>query len=284
MKEQDWLTCNDSIPMLEFLQASLSDSFDSQFDKSDLLSDSAPGLPSWKATRRKLRLFASACMRRVTDFGSAEQYHAIRISEQYADGLVDRAALEAAFVAAKKLPDPIPPDADFALSACGPTNMVWEARLVEVFLTLGPELDVEAVARRTAEIITLREGADYLSGRGRVERSQQAHLLRDIFGNPFRPVHLDPSCLNEKTRAIAETIYNEKSGAVAKTIYRKGQFANMPRLARALRKDAGCTNRELWDHCQWPIQHVRGCWVVDLMLGKSEPRAARRRPLRRQPR
>ena len=92
--------------------------------------------------------------------------------------------------------------------------------------------------------------------------------MRDIFGNPFHPVHLDPSGLNEKTRAIAETIYNEKSRAVAKTIYRRGQFANLPRLARALKKDAGCTNRELWDHCQCPIQHVRGCWVVDLVLGK----------------
>jgi len=269
MKEQDWLTCNDSIPMLEFLQGSLSDPFDSLFDKTDPSSDRAPGLPSWKATQRKLRLFACACMRRVTSFGSADQDHAIRISERYADGLVGRAALEEAFVPVRKPPEPIPWDADFALSVFGPTDMVWEARLIEVFLTLGPELDVRAVATKTAEIITHCEGADYLSTRGRAERSQQAHLLRDIFGNPFRPVRLDPSCLNEKTRAIAETIYNEKTRAVAKTIYRRGQFANLPQLARALKKDAGCTNRELWDHCQWPIQHVRGCWVVDLVLGKS---------------
>lgn len=269
MKEQDWLTCNDSIPMLEFLQASVGDPFDSKFDKGDPQSERAPGLPSWKATQRKLRLFATACMMRVPGMGSAEQNHAIRISEQYADGLVDRAALEAAFVAARKLPKPLPLDADFALSVCGQPNMVWEAHLIEVFSTLGPELNVQAVATKTAEVITLYEGAEYLSSRGRVEGSQQAHLLRDIFGNPFRPVDLDPSCLNEKTRAIAETIYSKKSGAVAKTIYREGQFANLPRLARALKKDAGCTNRELWDHCQWPIQHVRGCWVVDLILGKS---------------
>jgi len=257
MKEQDWLTCNDSIPMLEFLQGSLSDPFDSLFDKTDPSSDRAPGLPSWKATQRKLRLFACACMRRVTSFGSADQDHAIRISERYADGLVGRAALEEAFVPVRKPPEPIPWDADFALSVFGPTDMVWEARLIEVFLTLGPELDVRAVATKTAEIITHCEGADYLSRRGRAERSQQAHLLRDIFGNPFHPVRLDPFCLNEKTRAIAETMY------------RRGQFANLPQLARALKKDAGCTNQELWDHCQWPIQHVRGCWVVDLVLGKS---------------
>jgi hypothetical protein len=130
-------------------------------------------------------------------------------------------------------------------------------------------MDVREVATKTAEIITLCEGAEYLSRRGRVERSQQAHLLRDVFGNPFRPMHLDSSCFNEQTRAIAETIYNKKSGDVAMTIYRRGQFKGLPRLARALKKDAGCTNRELWDHCRWPIQHVRGCWVVDLVLGKS---------------
>jgi hypothetical protein len=257
MKEQDWLTCDDSIPMLEFLQGGLSDSCDSLFDKTDSPSERASGLPSWKAMQRKLRLFACACIRRVPGFGSADHDHAIRISEQYADGLVGRAALDEAFVPLRKLPEPIPCDADFALSVFGPTDMVWEARLIEVFLTLGPELDVQAVAAKTAEIITHCEGAECLSRRGRAERSQQAHLLRDIFGNPFRLVGLDPSCLNEKTRAVA------------KTIYQKGQFANLPGLARALKKDAGCKNRELWDHCQWPIQHVRGCWVVDLVLGES---------------
>src|SRR4051794_19053412 len=116
MTEQDWLTCNDSIPMLEFLQGGLSDPFDSLFDKTDAPSEGAPGLPSWKATQRKLWLFACACMRRVTGFGCADQDHAIRISEQYADGLVGRAALEEAFVSVRKLPEPIPCDADFALS------------------------------------------------------------------------------------------------------------------------------------------------------------------------
>ena len=257
MNEQDWLICDDSIPMLEFLQTGFGAPFDSLSREVDSRNERDCGTPSGKATQRKLRLFACACMRRVKVLGGSDRDHAIRISEQYADGLVDQAALEAAFVPVRKLPKPIPSDADFALSVFGPTDMAWEARLIKVFLTLGPELDVQAVARKAAEIITHCEGADYLSGRGRNERSQQAHLLRDIFGNPFRPVPLDPSCLNDKTRSVA------------KTIYEKGQFANLPLLARALKQDAGCANRDLRDHCQWPIQHVRGCWVVDLVLGKS---------------
>jgi hypothetical protein len=257
MNEQDWLIGNASIPMLEFLQTEFGASFDSLAREDDTQNERNRGILSSKAMQRKLRLFACACMRRTRFFGGRDHLHAIRISEQYADGLVDRAKLEAAFVPVSKLPEPIPWDADFALSVFGPTDMVWEARLRDVFLTLGPELDVRAVATKVAELITESEGAAYLSSRGRDERSQQAHLLRDIFGNPFRPVTLDPSCLNDKTRSVA------------KTIYEKGRFAILRLLARALKKDAGCTNRELWDHCQWPIRHVRGCWVVDLVLGNS---------------
>jgi len=194
-------------------------------------------------------------VRRTKEFTGPDQLRAIRMSEQFADGLVEKATLEAAFVRVRKLPEPIPFDADMALSVFGPTDMAWEARLIELLLNLGPELDVRAVATRAAEIVTEREGAQYLSRRGRDERTQQANLLRDIFGNPFRPVPLDPSCLNDRTRSLA------------KTMYEKGQFANLPLLAKALKKDAGCANQELWDHCQWPIRHVRGCWVIDLVLG-----------------
>jgi hypothetical protein len=257
MNEQDWLICDDSIPMLEFLRASLRDPFDSLFDRIDSLNDRPRELLSWRAAQRKLRLFACACVRRTKEFGGPDQLHAIRISEQYADGLVDKAALGDAFVPVRKLPEPIPYDADMALSVFGPTDMVWEARLIDVLLSLGPELDVRAVATKAAEIVTECEGAEYLSRRGRDERSQQAHLLRDIFGNPFRPVPLDTSRLTAKTRSLAKAIYEE------------GRFTNLPLLARALKKDAGCANRELRDHCQWPIRHVRGCWVVDLVLGNS---------------
>ena len=224
MNEQEWLNCDDSIPMLDFLQSGLDAPPDSPAGNINSPTDSAPGNLSRAAIDRKLRLFACACMARPRDLRGPDQRHAIRISEQYADGLVDRAALEAAFVPVRELPEPIPFDADMALSVFGPTDMAWEASLIEVFLTLGPDLDVRAVAMKTAELITQREGAAYLSGRGKDERSQQAHLLRDIFGNPFRPVHVDPSCLNERTRSVARTIYD------------KGQFSTLPRLARALKR------------------------------------------------
>jgi len=257
MNEQDWLICDDSIPMLEFLGTRITDPFDSLFSRIDSLNERPRGSLSWRAAQRKLRLFACACVRRTEAFGSPDQLHAIRISEQYADGLVDRAALEDAFVPGRTLPEPLPDDADMALSVVGPTDMAWEARLIELLLNLGPELDVRAVATKAAEIITDCEGAEYLSRRGRDERSQQAHLLREIFGNHFRPVHLDTSQLTAETRSLAKAIYDER------------RFAKLPLLAKALKRDAGCANGDLLDHCQWPIPHVRGCWVVDLVLGYS---------------
>ena len=46
------------------------------------------------------------------------------------------------------------------------------------------------------------------------------------------------------------------------------EFGNLPVLADAL-QDAGCENADVLDHCRGPGSHVRGCWVVDLVLGKE---------------
>ena len=83
-----------------------------------------------------------------------------------------------------------------------------------------------------------------------------SHIVRDIFGNPFRPVALDPAWLTSDVLALARGIYDEKA------------FDRMPILADAL-QDAGCTNEDILGHCRDAGPHVRGCWVVDLVLGKQ---------------
>ncbi len=55
---------------------------------------------------------------------------------------------------------------------------------------------------------------------------------------------------------------------IAKAIYDEQAFDRMPILADAL-EDAGCDNADILRHCREPGEHVRGCWVVDLLLGKS---------------
>ncbi|MBA4190847.1 MAG: hypothetical protein C0467_22905 [Planctomycetaceae bacterium] len=81
--------------------------------------------------------------------------------------------------------------------------------------------------------------------------------MRDIFGNPFRPVVFNPSCRTDTVLSLARHIYESRD------------FSAMPILADAL-QDAGCDNADILDHCRDANQvHVRGCWAVDLVLGKS---------------
>lgn len=82
------------------------------------------------------------------------------------------------------------------------------------------------------------------------------NLIRDIFGNPFRPVTLDPRWLTSTVIDLARIIYDER------------QWERMPMLADAL-MDAGCDSEEIIKHCQGPGPHVRGCWVVDLLTGRE---------------
>jgi len=87
-------------------------------------------------------------------------------------------------------------------------------------------------------------------------RDDLAHLVRDIFGTPFHPVEFDPRWRTANAVDLARTIYEEKA------------FERMPILADAL-LDAGCSDETASKHCRGGGPHVRGCWVVDLVLDKS---------------
>jgi hypothetical protein len=92
-----------------------------------------------------------------------------------------------------------------------------------------------------------------------VEVAAQVALLRDLFGNPFRPASIDPSWLTWNGGTVPR---------MAKAIYNDRRFGDLPILADAL-EEAGCTDAGILTHCRSEGPHVRGCWVVDLILGKS---------------
>jgi hypothetical protein len=82
-------------------------------------------------------------------------------------------------------------------------------------------------------------------------------VLRDIFGNPFRPVVFSPSWRTDTAVSLAQQMYDAR------------EFSAMPILADAL-QDAGCDSDDILSHCRdTNATHVRGCWVVDLVLGKQ---------------
>lgn len=87
-------------------------------------------------------------------------------------------------------------------------------------------------------------------------RAMQVSYLRCIFGNPYRTITLDHSFVTPRVKQLAAAIYEEKA------------FERLPILADAL-EEAGCTNVDILDHCRQQSVHVRGCWLVDLLLEKQ---------------
>jgi hypothetical protein len=98
------------------------------------------------------------------------------------------------------------------------------------------------------------------------EKAAQASLYRCIFGNPFRPVSLDPAILAWNDAVVvrlAQAAYKERQ-LPAGTL----DNCRLAVLADAL-EEAGCTDAEALSHLRGPGPHVRGCWVVDLLFGKT---------------
>jgi hypothetical protein len=88
------------------------------------------------------------------------------------------------------------------------------------------------------------------------ERPVQSDLIRCIFGNPFRPITLAPTWLTSTVVGLASAIYADRA------------FDRLPILADAL-EEAGCNEPAVLAHCRSDGPHARGCWVVDLLLGKE---------------
>ena len=107
-----------------------------------------------------------------------------------------------------------------------------------------------AVAARNAALSALAGGDPG------AERAAQAGLLRDVAGNPYRPAAVDKRWRTTDVLALALAVYDERA------------FDRLPLLGAAL-MDAGCADEQIISHCRADGPHVRGCWVVDLILGKG---------------
>ena len=194
-----------------------------------------------KTSDRKLRLFAVACCRRIWDLMGDRSNQAVEVAERYADGNVTDAEL----AASASLASATAVGAKAALAA-------WAAWVAWAAVAMGVERAAAAATWTASE-----KGED----------RPQINLLRDIFGNPFRPSPpLPPAVLawNDGTvRRLAAGIYKERQ-LPAGTL----DNARLAILADAL-LDAGCDNEDLIQHCREAGSHVRGCWPLDLILSKD---------------
>jgi predicted metal-dependent HD superfamily phosphohydrolase len=202
---------------------------------------------------RKLQLFAAACCYQIEHLLKDESSRqALKAAEQIADGLCeDRERITAA--AKARLLDLASLDhATRAVFDAVGVSHCWK----EWPFPVRSALDLAVVSATEVLMAVESRCAEPKQPFTFKGQPNQMKLIRDIFGNPFRPVTMDSGWLTSDVTAIAQVIYDQRA------------FERMPILADAL-EDAGCDNRDILDHCRQPGEHVLGCWVVDLVLGKS---------------
>lgn len=229
MTEAEWLACDNPTPMLKCLQGDASD--------------------------RKLRLFGCLCCRRHWHCLLDERSRmAVEMTELWADGLASEAELEAAESAADRAREGVVTarqGGEYSISE----RFTNAARAAGLLATVNPfSTDRCLVIAGYCRVIGLHETDE--SDRPESEDTSLSAIIRDIFGNPFRAVAFS---LDWRTTTAV---------LLAKQMYESRDFTAMPILADAL-QDAGCDDEDVLSHCRSGGVHVRGCWVVDLVLGKE---------------
>jgi hypothetical protein len=241
MTESEWLTATDPRAMRGFL------------------------LDCGRASERKLRVFACAGVRRGWSLLTDERSRfGVEVRERYEDGLATAEelsrAMEAAAHARAEARAPYRLAATAVDERAPEVGPVWMAGAAST-AAYGNWGGIDMAARGVACVAPIPWEDAYAA-----ERTAQAALLRDIFGPlPFREVPIDPAWLacNGTVRRLAEVAYNERQ-LPAGTL----DVARLAVLADAL-EEAGCDDAGLLGHLRSPGPHVRGCAVIDALLGKS---------------
>lgn len=193
------------------------------------------------ASARKLRLFLCAVLRSAAvwpQLTSRSSRRAVEVGERYADGMADRVELKAA--------------QSCAYGAY--SRMVMSARYTqERFAYLAQQATWSDSFLRTYAMDWLARMVKHSS------LDIPAALFHEVHGNPFAPAAFDPTWRRWGDGTLPR---------VAQGIYDTGVYDQMPILADAL-EDAGCTSPLILDHCRGPDEHVRGCWVLDLVLERE---------------
>jgi hypothetical protein len=200
-------------------------------------------------SERKRRLFACACARRVLHFLPDARFAEVVIGcEEYADGRTDWKAV----LALRKVVRTAAGD----LQAAGGLEHQHHAAHAVGALTAKEFMHFKMASETAGHAVGAFSRPAFMEGCA-AEAAEQLLLARDIFSNPFRPITFIESWRTDTAIALARTMYDSR------------EFSAMPILADAL-QDAGCDNEDVLNHCRDPRQiHIRGCWVVDLVLGKS---------------
>jgi hypothetical protein len=242
MTETDWLTGTDFIAHLRFAADQLS-------------------------PRRQRLLAVGLCRAASHLFDRPELTHALAVIDDYADGLVSAAEVEKTRQRCRGLAqeafeeyrtaldrrtgDGLAPyvRSQFAWTVSYATN-----KLLQV-------TDVGSLTAATAAQAHTGLQAPLVWNVSEEITIEQSLVMRsvvwEVIGNPFRPVGFSPDWRTDTVVALARQMYAAR------------EFGAMPILADAL-QDAGCADEDVLAHCRdTSANHIRGCWVVDGVLGKE---------------
>ena len=215
LTEELWLTCNQPVGMLKFIDDEVS--------------------------VRKAQLFAVACLRRIWHLlPGPRSREAVEIRERYADG----EATEGAFDNARDLAR----EEGVLFQPNHPSRFAGQA--------VSDEYLAGIVLDASDAIGWEKKATDRPVTEWEPELVAQCGLVREIFGNPFRLVSLNQSWLTPTVKQLAQSMYDDRA------------FDRLPILADTL-EDAGCDSADILNHCRQPGEHVRGCWIVDKILGNE---------------
>ncbi len=220
MTEEEWLACEDPRVLLDALRE--------------------------RTNNRKLRLFHCACLRwAVSLVAGLDGKWLLSVAEDYADGA---ATLKGIVEATSTL--------NRYAQRLRPTSGGWPPAEWTACQAIKSALytSTDNVHHRVAYWLEYTTTPRPDTGEQQNGRQEATDLLRDVFGNPFRPVTFSPDWRTDTAVALARQMYDSR------------EFSAMPILADAL-QDAGCDNDDILTHCRAAGEHVRGCWVVDLVLG-----------------
>jgi hypothetical protein len=232
MSETEWLASTDPGPMLNIAQ---------------------------RANRRRtVRLFACACCRRLWELLPNESRVSVEVAERFACGLTPRSELDAALARANAAVLALPNIWSFEVVRLRNATSAAAECSSHLAETAAGALAIASNAAHAAALDTAVSAPkiDFSRVRDvvfRAERAAQAALVRELFGNPHRPVTVPRDWCTNTVMTLARTMNESR------------EYGALPILADAL-QDAGCDSVELLDHCRIAEPHTFGCWAIDLVL------------------
>ncbi len=242
MTEAEWRACPGPQPMLEFLGT--------------------------RASERKRRLFACACCRRHWHWvEGTPAAKAVEVAEAFADGRTTEKKMDNArkradaeanrtYAEFRCTAGVAPYIAHMHASACSRAAATRAQAHPQIGFAVNSAILVAQTYAHEMTGVADTTGGDW-GEHFRADTARNADVVREVFGNPFRPIAFDPIWRTSDVMLLASGIYDDRA------------FDQLPILADAL-QDAGCDSDDILAHLRDPhAAHVRGCWALDLVLGKE---------------